>query len=154
MEVNQIIYPQNIKKYTGSIHVVQSRAKNGNNKIALFFVHIKTANFKYQKCFPSKQEAESELIRQNIENKLEIKNTTLDWGDHYLVRLHGGKKFLADKIDLPFIEAHIWFSSFRNYAACKQNGRKIMFHNLILSHIPSFDATVDHFNHCPFDNSE
>jgi len=92
------------------------------------------------------------LIRQNIENELEIKNTMLDRGDHYLVRLHGGKKFLADKIDLPFIEAHIWFSSFRNYAACKQNGRKIMFHNLILSHIPSFNVTVDHYNRCPFDN--
>jgi len=149
---NQIIYPQNIKKYTGSIQVIRSRAKNGNNKIVSFFIRIITVNFKYQKCFPSKQEAESELIRQNIENKLDIKNTMLDRGDHYLVRLHGNKKFLADKVDLPFIEAHIWFPSFGNYAACKQNGRRIMFHNLILNHIPSFNATVDHFNRCPFDN--
>jgi len=27
-----------------------------------------------------------------------------------------------------------------------------MFHNLILSHTPAFNATVDHINCCPFDN--
>jgi len=44
-----------------------------NNKISLFCVYIKTANFKYQKYFLSRQEAESELIRLNHENKLDIK---------------------------------------------------------------------------------
>jgi len=28
----------------------------------------------YSKCFPSRNEAEAELIQQNIENELEIKN--------------------------------------------------------------------------------
>jgi len=76
MEVNnveQIIYPQNLRKYTGSIYGVRSKSKNG--KITSFCVCIKTANFKYYKCFPSRQEAESVLIRLNHENKLEIKNT-------------------------------------------------------------------------------
>jgi len=44
---NQIIYPQNIKKYTGCVEEIQSRAKNGNNKIVSFSVRIKTINFKY-----------------------------------------------------------------------------------------------------------
>jgi len=78
MEVNQIIYPQNIKKYTGSIFEVKSRAKGNNNKISSFCVRIKTANFKYEKNFLSKQEAESELIRLNHENKLDIKNVMID----------------------------------------------------------------------------
>jgi len=75
----------------------------------------------------------------------------IDWGDHSFVRLHGGKNFLEDKIDLHFIENHIWFSSY-GYVCCNQNGRKIKFHNLILNRIPSTNASVDHFNHCPFDN--
>jgi len=80
MEVNnidnhgQIIYPQNIKKYTGSIQKFQSRAKNGNNKVFSFKLLIRTANFKYYKTFSSRVEAKFELIRQNIENKLEIRN--------------------------------------------------------------------------------
>jgi len=79
MEVNNvehhdIIYSQNIKKYTGCLQEVQSKAKNGNNKIISFSVSIRTANFKYYKNFSSRVEAKSELIRQNIENKLEIKN--------------------------------------------------------------------------------
>jgi len=73
MQVNQIIYPQNIKKYSGSIFEVLSNAKNGNNKIVSFRVRIKSPNFKFSKSFPSRQEAEVGLIKQNIENNLEIK---------------------------------------------------------------------------------
>jgi len=127
------------------------RAKSGGNKIASFCVHIRTADFKYFKCFPSRVQAKAELIRQNIKNKLEIKNTMLDRGTHYLVRLHGGKNFLADKIDLPFIEANIWCSCY-DYVCCRQNGRQIQFHNLILGHTPASNATVDHFNQNPLDN--
>jgi len=58
----QIIYPQNIKKYTGYVQEVRSRAKNGNNKIFSFSVSIRTANFKYYKNFSSRLEAEAELI--------------------------------------------------------------------------------------------
>jgi len=76
----------------------------------------------------------------------------MDCGDHYLVKLPGNKNFLADKIDLPFIDKHIWCSDVHNYVVCKQNGRKIKFHNLILNHVPSTNAMVDHFNCCPFDN--
>jgi len=61
------------------------------------------------------------------------------------------KEFLADKIDLPFIEAHIWFSSY-DYVVCKENGRQIRFHNLILSHTPTLNVTIDHINRCPLDN--
>jgi len=64
MEVNnrdQIIYPQNLRKFTGSIQGVRSKAKEGN-KIVSFRVLIKTANFLYQKNFPSRVEAEFELI--------------------------------------------------------------------------------------------
>jgi len=111
MEVDnhgQIIYPQNLRKYTGHIQENQSKAKSGSNKIVSFSTCIKTANFKYYKCFPSRLEAESELLRQNHENKLEIKNTMQDCGDYYKVHLPNGDKFLADKIDLHFIEAHTW----------------------------------------------
>jgi len=57
MQVNigQIIYPQNIKKYTGSIFEVKSRAKGNNNKISSFGIRIKTANFKYQIYFLNKR---------------------------------------------------------------------------------------------------
>jgi len=100
MEVNigQIIYPQNIKKYSGSIYGLRSKAKNGNNKIVSFCVKIKTANFLYRKNFSSRVEAESELIRQNHENKLDIKNVMIDTGDHYAMRISNGKEFLADKV--------------------------------------------------------
>jgi len=86
MEVNnveQIIYPQNIKKYTCSIYENQSKARGRNNKISSFRVCIKIANFKYYKTFSSRVEAESKLRQQNIENKLEIKNILQDCGDHY-----------------------------------------------------------------------
>jgi len=153
MQVNhgQMIYPQNLIKYTGSIYQVRSNAKNGNNKIVSFRLFIKSVNFKYQKNFLSRQEAESELIRLNHENKLDIKNTILDQGDHYLVRLHDCKNFLADKIDLPFIEAYIWYS-INNYVYCKQNGRYISFPNLVLDHILTDELTVDHINRNSLDN--
>jgi len=96
MEVNnhgQIIYPQNIRKYTRWIYEVRSRARGNNNKITSFSVCIKTANFKYYKCFPSKVEAKAELMRQNIGNKLEIKNTMQDCGNYYKVRLSNGTEF-------------------------------------------------------------
>jgi len=130
MQVNnhdQIIYPQNLKKYTGSIFEVKSNAKNGNNKIVSFRVLIKTANFKYQKKISSRQEAEAELIKQNIKNKLKIKNTMRDCNNYYKVKLSNGKEFLADKVDLHFIEANIWCSRY-DYVCCKQNGKQIQFH--------------------------
>jgi len=92
------------------------------------------------------------LIKQNIKNNLEIKNIMRDCGNHYLVKLSGGKEFLADKVDLHFIEAHIWYSDVQNYVVCKQNKRSIKFHNLILNHIPTFNAMVDHVNRFPLDN--
>jgi len=148
---NEIIYPQNLKKYTGHIFGNRSTAKDGKNKITSFRVHIKTVNFKYEKTFPSRQEAEAELIKQNIENKLEIKNTMRDYGNHYKVRLFNGKEFLADKIDLHFIENHIWGTN-NGYAYCNQNGRKVQFHNLILGYIPNANVTVDHVNQNSLDN--
>jgi len=155
MEVNnveqhcQIIYPQNLRKYTG--HIEEVRSKNNHYKIVSFRVRIRSPNFKFSKCFPSRVEAKCEFIKQNIENKLEIKNTMQDCGNHYLVKLSGGKEFLADKIDLHFIEAHTWFSSY-DYASCNQNGRQIKFHNLILNHNPTINSLVDHVNCCPLDN--
>jgi len=63
VEHHDIIYPQSLRKYTGSIYENQSRAKNGNNnKITSFSVSIRTANFKYYKNFSSRVEAEVELI--------------------------------------------------------------------------------------------
>jgi len=63
-----------------------------------------------------------------------------------------GKELLADKVNLHSIKAHIWCSDVQNYVCCIQNGRKIMFHNLILNHVPTFNATVDHINQNPLDN--
>jgi len=155
MEVNivgqhdQIIYQQNIKKYTGSIEDVQS--SNHHNRIILFCARIRLPKFKFNKNYSSRVDAGAELIRQNIKNNLEIKNTMLDCGDHYLVKLSGGKNFLANKVDLHFIEGHIW-CSINDYVCSTQNKRQIRFHNLILGHVPTFNATVDHINHCRFDN--
>jgi len=68
-------------------------------------------------------------------------------------KLSGGKNFLADKIDLHFIEGHIWYSiNSQNYVGCRQNKRCIMFYNLILNHTPTNNATVDHINQNPLDN--
>jgi len=156
MEVNnirqngEIIYPQNLKKYTGYIEEIQS--KKNRNTIVSFRVRIRSPNFKFSKCFPSRREAEEELVRQNIENKLEIKNIMFDRGDHYAVRLPNGKEFLADKVDLHFIEAHNW-SSNNDYVVTHQNGKpNIRFHNLMLNHSPTFNSTVDHINRNPLDN--
>jgi len=92
------------------------------------------------------------LIRQNIENKLEIKNTLRDCGDHYAVMLSNQKEFLADKIDLYFIESHTW-SSNNNYVLTHQNNKpNIRFHNLILGHNPTSNLTIDHINRNPLDN--
>jgi len=153
MEVNngQIIYPQNLKKYSGYVLGLRSRAKNGNNNIVSFRAFIKTENFKYQKCFPSREDAESNLIRLNHENKLEIKNVMEDCGDHYSVRLPGNKKFLADKVDLHFIEAHVWYSD-KGYVVTYQNGKQIRFHNIILGHTPIMNCSVDHINRNSLDN--
>jgi len=38
------------------------------------------------------------LINKNIKNKVEIKNTMQDCGDHYLVKLSGGKEFLRIRL--------------------------------------------------------
>jgi len=140
-----------LKKYSGWIYGIRSKAKNGYNNIVSFRACIKTENFKYFKCFPSRQDAESELMRLNQENRLEIKNIMQDCGDYYLVKLSGNKNFLADKCDLHFIENHIWFSN-NNYVTCNQNGKQIQFHNLILGHIPIMNCLVDHINRNPLDN--
>jgi hypothetical protein len=93
------------------------------------------------------------LIQQNLENKLEIKNVMQDCGEYYSVKLSNGKEFLADKIDLHFIESHIWSSDSQNYVVTQQNKVAIRFHNLILDHVPtSFNSTVDHSNRNPLDN--
>jgi len=144
----QIIYPQNLRKYSGYVKTMQSESKFGHNRIVSFRVRIRVANFKYHRNFKSRNEAETKLIQQNIENNLEIKNVMRDRGDHFKVKLSNGKEFLADKIDLHFIEAHIWFSSY-DYVCCKQNGRKIRFHNLILGHTPTSNLTI---NRNPLDN--
>jgi len=109
-------------------------------------------NFKFYKCFPSREDAESELIRQNHENRLDIKNTIIDKGDHYSVKSPGNKEFLADKCDLPFIEAHIWSPTNKNYVVTNQNGKKIRFHNLILGYTPNMNCSIDHINRNPLDN--
>jgi len=70
----------------------------------------------------------------------------LDRGDHYAMRLSNRKEFLADKSDLHLIENHIWHCDDCNYVFCKQNKRKIKFHNLILGYIPTLNMTVDHIN--------
>jgi len=106
------------------------------SRLISFSICIKTANFKYYKCFPSRVEAETELIRQNHENKLEIKNIMRDWGDYYAVKLPYSKEFLADKIDLHFIESHIWNCD-NNYVNCKKNKALVKFHNIILGHSPT-----------------
>jgi len=155
MEVNnndQIIYPQNIKKYFGSVQPVRSKSKSDYNKVISFLVSIRTINFKFYKNFPSRQEAEAELIRQNHENKLEIKNIFRDCGDHYKVRLSNGKELIADKSDLHFIEDHIWYCYDRNYVNCKINKKRFKFHNLILGHSPTISLSVDHINRNPLDN--
>jgi len=155
MEVNnhdQIIYPQNLKKFTGYVQEVRSRSKNGNKKVISFRVRIRSLNFKYYKCFPSRQEAEADLIRQNIKNKLEIKNILRDCGDYYAVRLSNRKEFLADKSDLHIIESYAWRSN-RNYVVTHQNNKpNISFHNLILGHNPTSNSTVNHINQNPLDN--
>jgi len=151
-ENNQVIYPQNIKKYSGRIQTIWSESKFGRNRIVSFMVRIRVANFKYNRNFKSRDEAEAELIRLNHENKLDIKNVIIDRGDHYFVKLNGNKNFLADKIDLPFIEAYIWSSTNNNYAITNQNGRQIKFHNLILGHTPIMNSSVDHINRNPLDN--
>jgi len=66
-----------------------------------------------------------------------------DCGDHYAVLMVGGKEFLADKIDINFIEAFIWYCFTNKYVASHDNGSIIFFHNLILGHTPS-EITVDH----------
>jgi len=147
----QIIYPRNLKKYCGSIYGIRSKAKNNNNEIVSFRVQIKTHNFKYSRYFPSRQEAEEDLINQNIENRLEIKNLMLDCGEYYKVRLPNNKEFLADKYDLHFIEEHIWYSSY-NYVVTKQNGKQIQFHNLILNYSPVMNCTVDHIDRNSLNN--
>jgi len=126
--------------------------KKNRYKIVSFKARIRSPNFNFSKCFPSRQEAEEELIRQNIKNKLEIKNTLWDCGDHYLVKLSGGKEFLADKFDLHFIEAHTWSSTNNNYVITNQNGRQIKFHNLILNHNPTINSSIDHVNRYSLDN--
>jgi len=67
------------------------------------------------------------------------------------VLLSNGTEFLADKIDLHFIEAHIWFSSY-DYASCKQNGKIIWLHNLILGHNLTSNLTINHINQNQLDN--
>jgi len=40
----EIIYPQNIKKYFGSIQPVQSKSKSDYNKVISFFIIIKLSH--------------------------------------------------------------------------------------------------------------
>jgi len=75
-----------------------------------------------------------------------------DCGNHYAVRLSNGKELLADKVDLQFIEAHIWFCDDHNYVNCKKNKACVKFHNLILGHSPTISLSVDHINRNPLDN--
>jgi len=63
----------------------------------------------------------------------------------------GGKEFLADKIDIKFIEAFTWYCFTNKYAASHDSGPVIFFHNLILGHTPS-EITVDHTNRNGLDN--
>lgn len=144
-----VIYPTEVKKYSGSIIM----RNNKDNQV--FTLLINSAGYYYCKTFGTQAEAFEELKRRNIENGLPIKNIIHEYEDRLEVELTRGRRMIADKEDLEFIQQNTITASATSrtglYAITCIGNRRHYVHNFIMNHQPT-ELTIDHINRNGLDN--
>lgn len=145
LEFDKIIYPENIKKYSGGVHPVKNK----------FRAKIRLKNYKFSEYFDTYEEAFDKLKNINIKKKLPIKNLIYpqyknEKLDHYEILLTKDKRTKIDIEDLEKVDKYNWFYD-GGYALTNLNG-KLRLHNYIKDHIPTDEKTIDHINTDRLDN--
>lgn len=82
-----IIYPENISKYTGSIYCRGAKHQ----------ASIKTIEYNISKLFDEYNDAYEWIVNKNIELRLPVKNLIYVYDDRYEVELSQGKRTIIDK---------------------------------------------------------
>lgn len=134
-----LIYPNNAKKYAGTI--TQRSANSWRYAITINAIRYGAAFPTFELC---------EAARRAKSNELGLtKNIAHDMGDHLAVELTQGKLTLIDKEDIDKMDAIIWSCDDNGYAA---NRNHVKLHNLIMNFVKHDNLTIDHMNCNPSDN--
>lgn len=147
MQYPIVHYPSDVKKYNGRIERIPK--KDGSYS---FRARIGTNEHRISKSFPSEEQAMAFLKEKNLEFGLRIKNMVREWEDYMEVELHENVWSKFDKEDLAQVEKHVCNVSVQGYVVTCSEGKLVKLHNLILSHSPSMDSTVDHISRDKLDN--
>lgn len=146
-EKDKIIYPTNIKKYTG--HIYQRYTTS-------FQIQIKYGEFKKYETYRTYDEAFEELKKINIEEKLPIRNLIYPQYknrklDHYEIDIKHDNRTKIDIEDLEKIEEHNWHIR-EGYAVMEIKKKEFKLHNYVKNFTPTETHTIDHINRDRLDN--
>nr|WNL50437.1 HNH family endonuclease [Marseillevirus sp.] len=147
MQYPIVHYPSDVKKYNGCIEKIPK--KDGT---ASFRVKIRGGGRYLSKSLPTEEDALVFLREKNLEFGLQIKNIVREWEDHMEVEVKKDAWSKFDKEDMPIVEKYACGISVQGYVTAFCEGKHVKLHNLILSHSPSMDSTVDHISRDKLDN--
>ena len=148
-DYDNIIYPENIRKYIGSI----TKPPYGGND---YMIHIKKGKGRelIRKSFPTYDSAFDYIKMYNIERGL-VRNIVYMCSLYINVRLTKGQYMKCDKEDMELVQNYLLFADYhgRNKyrVGCSSlipddNDSSRYFHNIIMEHIPTKTDTVDHID--------
>lgn len=141
-----ILYPNNIEKYFGTIYQRKNK----------FQVKIKTDENNICKTFDNYFLACEYLKGKNHELNLPIKNKIMQYPDRCEMEITRGMYAIIDENDTNKVDQLIWCSQFRKqgssfYVAARKDTKIIYLHNYLLNHEPN-ELTIDHINRNGLDN--
>ena len=140
---SEVIYPTNLKKYNGSVCMLQSMRWQAKIWCGPTM------------SFDTEDEAKEFVMKHSI-NEGTLKNIIYKFDDEYYCALTWNQSMLFSKESLEIVHNHTIFASYeagkhKYYAQTKVNGKKVSFHNILKT--PLEGQTIDHMNKSPMDNS-
>jgi hypothetical protein len=140
----QILYPKNIKKYTGSIF----RKKYKTTISYLVRIPVIAVNESYS----SYDEAFDRVKELNIEHDLPIKNRIYVKDSYYEIDVGNNHKALVNDDCFDLIDDRVWGFDGQYVVSKSDDGKRIRLHNTVMDHHNFEEYTVDHISRDPLDN--
>jgi hypothetical protein len=131
-----IIFPTNIKKYTGYI----TERKNGTVTLV-----IKNKKVNLVRICKSVENAEERMKKISIQYGT-VKNIIHKYPTHLKVLCAGDKYFICDHSDIDLVQEHIWWVSFERRPVTHINKKKLKFCNLKMKHTTSQKYAISHID--------
>jgi hypothetical protein len=135
-EEYSIFYPNNIKKYSGSI----SERKDGK-----FRVEIYRKEGRKRAVLDSRSEAEA-IIRATSIRQNNVKNVIYEYPTQLKILCSKDRYFICDKEDIKLVDSHIWTIDRNGYASTRILGRRKKFIELKLCYRNNGMYMIDHIN--------